>query len=210
VKTTVTKRDLAELMSNNPEVKYVRAKRLLAIARKSPQRVYPHLEFFASLLKSENNILKWTAIDIMGYVSKVDKKKQVDRLLRQLYGFLEGGKLITANHAIGALANVALAKPEHRKRIIRKLLNTEHNSYETDECRNIALGKVVQVLGLLSTDLNLDDHVVQFIERQTSNPRPSTRKKAERFLRNIDKSHKTLGAGHEMDQDQGNRITAIH
>jgi len=190
MKMVTTKRDLAELSSDNPKVKYGRAKSLVAVAKKSPEQLYRHLGFFINLLKTDNNILKWNAIDIIGLLSKVDDNQQIDKLLKELYRFLGSGKLITANHAISALANVALAKPGRRKRITQELLNIEHYAYESEECRNIALGKVVQALGLYSTNKSPDAHVVEFVRRQTNNTRPATRKKAEKFLQGIDKSTK--------------------
>jgi hypothetical protein len=188
MKSGITKLHLADLSSDNPKVKYGRAKSLVAIAQKRPDLLYPHLPFFVKLLKSENNILKWTAIDIIGSLSSVDKQKQIDRLLNQFYALLESGKLITANHGIGALAEVALAKPAHRTKIIPRLLNVEHLTYETEECRNIALGKVVQALGSICRDVSPDDQVVQFVRRQTTNSRPATRKKPQKFLRALTKA----------------------
>jgi hypothetical protein len=190
MKTAITKSDLAELSSDNPRVKYGRAKSLVAVAKKRPELLYPHLGFFIKLLKTDNNILKWNSIDIIGLLSKVDDKQQIVKLLNELYRFLASGRLITANHAISALANVALAKPERRKRITQELLNIEHYVYETEECHNIALGKVVQALGLYSTDKSPAAHVVEFVNRQSNNPRPATRKKAEKFLQGLGKSTK--------------------
>jgi hypothetical protein len=190
MKRTITKRELAELSSDSPRVKYGRAKSLVEVARKRPQRLYPHLGFFVRLLKTDNNILRWNAIDIIGLLSRVDDKHRIDKLLKELYRLLESGRLITANHAISALASIALAKPERQKRITEELLNIEHYTYETEECRNIALGKVVQALGLYSGEKNPGAHVIEFVKRQTNNPRPATRKKAEKFLRGVDASAK--------------------
>jgi hypothetical protein len=126
--------------------------------------------------------LKWTAIDIIGCLTSAGKNNRVDRVLKSLSGFLRGGKLITANHAIGALARIALAKPGYRDRITVELLTVEHSSYETEECRNIALGKVIEALGLYCMAAGENKRVMNFVSRQTTNGRPATRKKAEKFL----------------------------
>jgi hypothetical protein len=199
MKTIVTKRDLSDLSSDNPKVKYRRAKTLVAIAKKNPEQLYPHLAFFVKLLKSENNILKWIAIDIIGYLAKVDKEKQIDKLLGKLYGFLEGGKLITANHAIGALANIALAKPAHQKKITQELLNVERYKYDTKECHNIALGKVIQAMSSYFRLLRPDTRVLEFVSRQTTNTRPATRKKAQKFLNDVEKSVKKGASNNEIN-----------
>jgi hypothetical protein len=183
----VAAKDLADLASDSPRIKYGRAKSLLGIAKKNPKQLYPHRRFFVKLLKSENNILKWTAIDIIGYLSSVDAKSRVDVVLNSLAGFLHGGKLITANHAIGALARIALARPALQDRVTAELLSVEHSSYESEECRNIALGKVIEALGLFCNDPTRNKRVLGFVRRQTTNARPATRKKAERFLANLER-----------------------
>jgi hypothetical protein len=186
----VTAKHLADLASDNPRTKYGRAKSLLAIARKNPESLHPYRRFFLKLLRSENNILKWIAIDILGYLSSVGWRTRVEPLLNDLTGFLHQGKLITANHAIGALAHVALARPAHRDRVTAELLSVEHVSFESEECRNIALGKVIEALGLCWEDAGLNKGVIDFVGRQTTNSRPATRKKAEKFLANLVRSTK--------------------
>ena len=61
--------NLADLSSNDPKIKYGCAKNLLVAAKENPAEIYPHLDFFVKLLDSENRILKWTAIDIIGYLA---------------------------------------------------------------------------------------------------------------------------------------------
>jgi hypothetical protein len=188
MKTTVTKQHLSELSSDNPKVKYRRAKSLVAIGKKNPDELYPHYTFFVKLLTSENNILKWIAIDIIGYCSLVDKKNRVDKVLDTLVDFLQEGKLITASHAIGALSQVAIAKPKYQNRVTQELLGVANYNYETEECRNIALGKVIDALGAYLEFPIQKAEVVAFIKQQTMNTRPATRKRAEKFLKRIERS----------------------
>lgn len=187
MKLSVVKKYLSDLSSDKPTVKYPAVKRLIAIAEKKPQLLYPHLTFFVERLKSENNILKWMAIDIVGYLSYADKENRADKLLNSLVGFMKVGKLITANHAIAALSQIAVAKPEHQDRITCELIKCETYKYETDECHNIVMGKVVQALGSYLKHPNIDAQVLEFAKRQTANARSATRKKAEKFLNNISK-----------------------
>ncbi len=182
MRTTISKKALAELSSDNPRVKYRRAKSLVAIAKQDPRLLYPHLPFFAKLLRSENNIMTWTAIDILGYLTALARANRATRLLNLLSGFLRSGKLITANHSISALSHIAAAVPAHRQRAIQELLKVERYGYETDECHNIALGKVVQAFSSLE-DSNRDAQILEFVRHQTRNSRPATRKRAEEFLK---------------------------
>ncbi len=194
--TRTTKRDLAELASGNPRKKYRRAKECVAIARTHPRQLYPYLGFFVDLMRNDNNILKWTAIDVVGYLSQVNTGRQVRQCLTCLSAFLSGGKLISANHAIGALSHVALARPKYQDRITQELLSVECYSYETDECRNIVLGKVIDAFGSLLDHVYANVQVLGFVSRQLKNSRAGTRKKAERFLRSVERA---TGGGRRAD-----------
>ena len=177
------KLELDKLLAKDPKVKYGYAKELLVVAKQNPAELYPDLEFFVKLLDDENRILKWTAIDIIGALSRVDSVKTIDKLMSKLFGLLSAGNLITANHAIAALADIALAKPEHQVEITNELLMVEHYNYDTDECRNIVIGKVILAISMYFNALDDKEAVIEFTRRQTKNTRNATRKKAEQFLR---------------------------
>lgn len=174
--------NLADLSSKDPKIKYGCAKNLLAVAKEKPAEIYPNLDFFVELLDSENNIIKWTAIDIVGRLARVDEAKKIDALMGRLFELLNTGKMITANHAIMALADIALARPEHQERITDELLKVERYNYDTDECRNIAMGAVIQAIDSYFTELENRKAAIGFARRQTQNSRNATKKKAGKFL----------------------------
>jgi len=178
------KMNIKDLSSKDPKVKYSCAKSLLDIARDNPIELYPNFDYFAELLDSDNQILKWTAIDIIGHMSKVDGEKKVDKLMGKLFELLNTGKLITAAHAISALTDIAVAKPEYQRKITEELLKVENYIYDTVECRNIALGKVILAISRYSEQLE-DKAVIEFLLRQTKNTRNATKKKAEQFLKKL-------------------------
>lgn len=186
---SVNKINFGDLLSEDPKVKYGCTKNLLAIAKNSPDELYPHIDYLVKLLDNDNQILKWTAIDVIGHLSKVDKEKKTDQLVDKLFGLLNAGKLITANHTIVALANVASAKPEYQRKITDELLKVEHYTYDTDECRNIALGKVIMAISSYFDQLKDKKAVIEFVERQTRNKRNATKKKAEQFLKKLKKKN---------------------
>jgi hypothetical protein len=175
--------NLNDLFSDNPKIKYGLAKRLTGIAVENPEELYPDFEFFTGLLESENKIIKWTAIDIIGFLSFVDKEKKVDKLLNKLTGYLNSGNLITANHAIECLVNISQAKQEYSDMIIKNLLKIEEYNFDTEECRNIAIGKVLLGLDLMIEKVKNNEQVNEFTKRNTVNTRNATKKKAEKLLK---------------------------
>lgn len=179
--------NLNNLLSDDPKVKYDSAKKVIAISKKYPVGLYQNFDFFRKLLDSENNIIKWTAIQTIGYLSRVDKKKKVDKLLPRLIKFLNGGKMITANNTILGLSEIASHKPEYQDKIIDELLKVENYNYETVECRNIALGKVILALGKFKDQIKNKKEVLNFLERQTGNTRSATKKKVCELLGKLKK-----------------------
>lgn len=162
-------------------------KKILATGKEDPAVLYPELDLFVGLLDCDNNIIKWTAIDTIGYLANVDDQKIIDKYIPGLFELLNTGKMITANHTISALADIALAKPEYQKKIISELLKVEHKNYDTDECQNIAIGKVILVIGKFYKQLEDKREVIDFLKRQVRNTRNATRKKAELLLNKISK-----------------------
>jgi hypothetical protein len=172
----------AGLSSKLPRVKFGCSKTLLLISEKHPELLRGSIETIAELLDSNNRILKWNAIAILGNLASVDADGQIRSRLKKLYSFLAGGELITANTAIAALGKIAYAFPEERKRIVAQLLGVEGQSFETEECRNIAIGKTILALDMFCDPANPGKPVRDFVSRQTSNSRRATANKAKAFM----------------------------
>lgn len=181
---------LNDLLSDDPELKYCAAKRAIAISKEKPEDVYSSLDFFAKLLDSDNQTINCAAIQVIGNLSHIDKRKKIDGLLSRLVRFLNAGKYMTANHAILGLTQIALSKPEFRKRIIRELLKVENYEYETEEYKNFILGKVILGLGEFKNEIENDPKALDFLERQSGNARHATKKKADDLLHRLDKLRK--------------------
>ena len=188
--TTVNQKsgiDLSKLDAADPKIKYGCARDALALARKDPAALYPERDVFLGLLDSENRILRWTGIAVLGALAKADRTADIGGWVDRLVDFLNAGNMITANNAIGALGEIAAARPEYRERIASELVKVESYEYATSECRNIAIGKVIPALGALYQGLDDKKPALDFARRQTGNRRPATKKKAEQFLKKYDR-----------------------
>jgi hypothetical protein len=180
--------NLTDLFSEDPKIKYTCSKNLLALAKDNPAELYPDLEFFVKLLDNENKILKWTAIDVIGSLVRADKARAVGKLMGRIVRLLNTGNMITAHHAITALTDIALARPEYQAAITDELLKVEHYNYDTDECRNITIGKVILAISTYFARLEDQEATLEVVKRQTKNSRNATRKKAEQFLKRYQRS----------------------
>ncbi|HWH72522.1 MAG TPA: hypothetical protein VNT26_24385, partial [Candidatus Sulfotelmatobacter sp.] len=74
------------------------------------------------------------------------------------------------------------------------LLQVEAASYQTAECRNVALGHAVGSLDLIFEHLKQPQPVVEFVKRQLNNDRDAVKRKATRFLKRHAQPAKTAGA----------------
>lgn len=168
--------DLSGLSSIDPKIKYACSKKVIKIARKSPKELVKDYKFFLELLKNNNNIMKWTAIDAIGGIISVTGLESGFKLL---VSHLNKGKMITAGHAMDALAQVAIAKPEFKERVINELIKVPKYKYDTLECNRVACSRVIATLNILGAS---GKKVESFLKKQSKSKRPATRKRALNLL----------------------------
>jgi hypothetical protein len=169
-----------------PRLKFRCAKSLILLSEKRPALLYSKMAEILNLLESKNQILKWNAIIVLGNLASADFEGGIDGVLQRMYAFLSCGELITANNAIAALGKIGRAIPGKRAEIIAQLLRIERLQFDTEECRNIAIGKAILVLEELLDCSKPNKKTVEFAQRQVDNRRPATVKKAKKLLRRLD------------------------
>jgi hypothetical protein len=147
-------------------------------AGKDPQRVYPHFEAVAELLGSGSKIVRWNAMQILASLAPVVDANRVEPLIEVFATFVRGDNLISAANAIQGLGKIARAKPVWVDRILPVLLKAETATYETPECRNVAIGGVLDVLGELWPRVRDRKEVMAFVQRQQASTRAAVGRRA--------------------------------
>jgi hypothetical protein len=160
-------------------------KALLLLSESNACVLYPRIQEIADLLDSKNQIVKWNAIAILGNMASEDCRSVIEELLGKFYGFLACGELITANNSIATLVKIGQVFPDKKKKIIEKLLKIETYTFDTGECRNIAVGKVILALEQLMDSSKANEKIKEFARRNLENRRSATAKKAREFLRRL-------------------------
>ena len=127
--------------------KFQIAKALVSLSETAPEAIDPFFDVFAGLLDDGNNIIKWTAFQIIANLAAVDRQGRIDAIIDRYLAPIAGPVMITAGHAIQGSARIAATHKHLTDRIVRAILGTEHARYKTDECRNIALGHAIKALG---------------------------------------------------------------
>jgi len=174
---------LEGLRSPSAGVKYGSAKSLRLLSEQSPDRLYPHFELFFGLFEGGNSFLRWGATRILGNLAAVDREGKLDARFDRFFAPVMGHELIDAANVITAAAQIALAKPGLGDRIAAEILKVERASYRMPECRNVALGHALKSLDRFFPHVTQRGPVIEFVKKQIANPRPATRRKAERFLK---------------------------
>ena len=171
------------LGADTARVKYGCLKLLRLVSERKPSILYAEIGRFFQLLDSENNIFKWGAIIIIGNLAAVDTEGKIDEVLDRYLQPISGHIMITAANVIGGAGKIAVAKPHLADRIARALLKVESATYQTGECRNVAVGHAVESFDLFFEHLKHPRPVVEFVKRQLNNRRNAVKKKAVRFLK---------------------------
>jgi hypothetical protein len=194
--------DLAEEVMNNPKllkqilkgvsspianIKFTSTKVLRIISKKAPKILYAKMDFFVKLLASENNIIKWNAMDIIANLVAVDTRNKFNKIFKKFYGLLNEGSLVTAAHVVDNSAKIVKAKSEFQNKITSALLKIEKIPLPTEECRNILRGKTIQAFSQYFAQIKNKSRIISFVKRQLNNRRNATKKRAKEFLKKFNR-----------------------
>ncbi len=204
--------DFEKLNNKAPKVRYGFTKELLKTGASSPEKLYGFLDEIGKMIVHDNSIIKWTAIDLVGYISAVDTANKTDKFILHLLRYLHCGELITVNHAIFALGQMAQNKLGHRSKILKQLISIRKDSFETEECRNIATGKVIDTLAMFTAEVKKMKSALDFIKAATTSTRSSTAKKAIKLLKLMQvepATGKTKSVGYEIGAKRTLAVTPV-
>ena len=174
---------LGGLNSKKALVKFSCAKVLRILSEVHPEVLYSHIDSFIKLLDSENNIMKWEGIHVIGNLACADNEKRIDAILSRYLKPIKGPVMITAANVIGGAAKIAAAKPYLAERIATEILKVEHAEYATAECRNVALGHALDAFEIFFDKIKNKQPVIDLATKQLDNTRSGTRKRAEKLLK---------------------------
>ncbi|MGA2273081.1 MAG: hypothetical protein ABSH00_05970 [Bryobacteraceae bacterium] len=156
---------------------------LRRLSEESPQLLYPDFDKFVRLLDHPNSIFRWNAARILANLARVDRSRKLAPLLGRFLKPVRGPQMIGAGTVIQAAAMIAQAQPRLADKLAAGILTVGRAKYETEECRNVAIGHAIQSLDRFFECIPRKRVVVGFVRRQLDNPRPATRRKAGKFLK---------------------------
>jgi hypothetical protein len=169
-------------------VRYGCASTLVDLSEKYPEKLYPHMDFFISLLDNKRRILVWNAFAAIANLCTVDVDKKFDVIFNKYYAFLNNEFMVTVANVVGNSAKIARAKPYLIPRITAKLLCVEKIStspHLTEECRRVIAEQAIKSFNQFFDMMNAEEKaaVLSFVKKHADSSRASLAKKAELFLK---------------------------
>ncbi|MCX6628072.1 MAG: hypothetical protein NTW28_10635 [Candidatus Solibacter sp.] len=174
---------IAGIGATRAGVKFGASKALRILSGRAPELLYPHFDFFVTLLSHDNHILKWNATLTLANLAQVDCDGKIEAILDRYLDLITGPNMITAANAMRGLAIIGVAKPHLVTRIVLRIMRVERAVYATPECRNVALGHALRALEILAGLLPDQRALRMFAARQLGNPRAATSAQARKFLK---------------------------
>ncbi|TET45835.1 hypothetical protein E3J62_06615 [candidate division TA06 bacterium] len=173
------------ISSDKARVKYGCAKVLRTLSETNPEVLYSSWDFFADMLDTDNTFLKSDAAFIIANLTGVDSKCKFEKLFDKFYGLVDDESMVTAANVVKISGVVAKAKPKLQSRITNRLLSID-KTHHGRECKNIIKGHAILALDEYFDESRDKKKILKFVKKQLRNPRPGTRKKAEKFLKKWD------------------------
>ena len=182
VKAEVVPDLLRGLCAKAGRVRMACIKDLERLSRNSPEILYPWFDRFVELLDSENSILRWNATRILANLAPVDKEAKLDAILEKFLAPIRGSQMIAAAVTLQSAPTLVRAKPYLAERVALAMLGVARARYQTEECRNVALGHAIEAFGRMFDLVPDQGRVQRLVRTQRNNTRAGTRKRAEEFL----------------------------
>ena len=205
VNKSMTKEELLQKVNRNfdllPEVvkgvsspkatiRYGCAKVLMDLSEKHPEKLYPYMDFFTSLLDSKYRILTWNAMAIIANLAHVDKDQKFDAIFDKYYSFMNDPYMVTVASVVGHSSKIAVAKPYLIQKITNELLKVENMAttpHLTEECKRVIAEKTIESFDKFFDQVNTQDRVISFVKKNFHSPRETLRQVAENFIAKWDK-----------------------
>jgi hypothetical protein len=173
---------LAGILSKKDEIRSPSFKALLLICEEQPELLYPHWDYFASLLESNNTFLKYQAIYLIASLTRVDTEKRFERIFDTYYGLLDDKSVIPPSHAALNSGKIAKATPELQTRITDRLLRIDETHHEPGR-KELIKSYVIDAFSEYFEVAEDKEMILEFVRKQLESSSPKTRKKAKEFLK---------------------------
>jgi len=171
--------------SSKAAIRYGCSKVLLELSGDHPELLYPHWDFFVTLLDSKYRILTWNALAIIAQLTRVDTQKKFDSVFEQYFSFLQDEYMVTVANVVGNSGIIAKTQPHLVPRITGELLKVgqlKTGRHLTAECRLVIAEKTVESFNMFFDKVENKQAVIALVQQWCTSRRKSLAEKAQRFV----------------------------
>ncbi len=174
--------------SQKASIRYGCSSVLVDLSAKYPEKLYPQMDFFVSLLGNKRRILVWNGMAAVANLCAVDAEKKFDAIIDKYFGFLGDEYMVTVANVVGNSARIALAKPYLVPRITIELLQVDEiqtSPHLTEECKKVIAEHAVKSFDQFFNLMGAQEkaRVMAFVKKHAHSSRVPLQKEAERFLK---------------------------
>lgn len=168
--------------SDKAKIKYGCAKVLRILSETHPKILYPKWDSLADMLDYENTFLRANAVNVIANLTKVDSKNKFEKLFNRYYELINDKSMIPTANLVGKSGAIAIAKPGLESRITNKLLSID-KTHHGSECKNVIKAGAIEAFDEYFEKSRNKKKILDFVRVELKNKRPSTRNRAEKFLK---------------------------
>jgi hypothetical protein len=178
-------------LSSRATVRYGCGSVLMDLSEKYPNKLYPYMDNFISLLDSKHRILTWNAMAAIANLTAVDSKRKFDAIFDKYYSFLGNDYMVTVSNIVVNSAKIASNKPYLAEKITPELLKVQNlkvTPHLTDECKLVIAEQTLKTFEKFFGNIDAKEPVIAFAKEHIDSSRTSLRKEAQRLLKSWEKT----------------------
>lgn len=184
-------KSLIEIESTEPSaVKFAAEKAVRSISESNP-KLFAGIETeIFSLLKSENTFIRLGNIITCANLSVLSSDKILELLKEDYIPFLYSTNIAEFGNAVKGIPKIISVFPSLEEKLIPPLFEISkrvfiHKGKPSDECRNVAAGKVMEVFEKIGKNSPYRQEMLNFAEMNLTNTRNSAKRKAEKLVKKL-------------------------
>lgn len=182
---------LIDIESTEPSaVKFTAEKAVRSISESSP-KLFAGIETeIFSLLKSENTFIRLGNIVTCANLSVLSSDKILELLKEDYISFLYSTNIAEFGNAVKGIPKIISVFPSLEEKLLPPLFEIServfiHKGKPSDECRNVAAGKVMEVFEKIGKNSPYRQEMLNFAEMNLTNTRNSAKRKAEKLVKKL-------------------------
>jgi hypothetical protein len=155
---------------------------LLLLSEEKPEFLYPQWDYFVDLLRSDNTYHRHIGIYIIAQLTRADTENRFEKIFDMYYSLLDDESVIPAAHLALNSGKIVRAKPGLQSEITARLLRIDE-THHTPERKDLIKGYAIEAFDEYFEEASDKQKILQFVADQLESKSPTTKKKANQFMR---------------------------